>query len=366
MGINLYEWCLENMPDLVDEWSLCQDNDSKMSDFTYRSGKYANWVCKKCGHNWSSKICNRTNGSGCPKCADKKSGQRTIKRQIFLKGSLAESEYAKEWDYDRNDIDIHLVAQSSNTKRYWICEKCGNIWFASPNSRSHGTGCPECAKRISNEKKAQFHINRDGSFAVQHPEFIKFWDVDKNKKSYNDVTVNSTYIAWWKCPDCCYEWQRSVSAMTQSRGCPKCVENQTISSIQRKTQNYIKENYKYTLLNEYNCSLTAINPKTNFKMPYDNEILIDKDNRLLIEVQGEQHFTITAFVLKQATKDGISPQEELKYQQWKDEYKKQFALSNGYYYLAIPYTAFKNDEYKDMIDSEIHKILSTIQNNPKE
>lgn len=47
MGINLYEWCLENMPDLVDEWSLCQDNDSKMSDFTYRSGKYANWVCKK-------------------------------------------------------------------------------------------------------------------------------------------------------------------------------------------------------------------------------------------------------------------------------------------------------------------------------
>lgn len=367
MSVNLYEWCLDNMPELIDEWSSSQYNNARMSDFTYRSGKYANWVCGKCGHNWSSKICNRTNGSGCPKCADRNSGMRTIKRQIQLNGSLAESVYANEWDYEMNDIDIHNVAQTSNIKRYWICSKCGYKWFASPNSRSRGSGCPECAKPLSNQKKALFHINRDGSFAVQRSEFVKFWDNDKNTKSCDEVTVNSRYLAWWKCPDCGNEWQRMVTNMAKSKGCPRCVENQAISSIQRKTYDYIRDGYIYSILNEYKCSIIATNPRTGFKMPYDNEIIIDNGNRLLIEVQGEQHFVITEFVLKQATKDNITPQQELEYQQWKDEYKKQFALSNGYHYLAIPYTAFKDDSYKTLIDNKISEILSlTTKTNIKE
>lgn len=44
--------------------------------------------------------------------------------------------------------------------------------------------------------------------------------------------------------------------------------------------------------------------------------------------------------------------------------KKQFALSHGYYYLAIPYTAENDESYKSMIDTKIHEILSL--NNSKQ
>ena len=61
----------------------------------------------------------------------------------------------------------------------------------------------------------------------------------------------------------------------------------------------------------------------------------------------------------------MTPEESLEYIQWKDEYKKQYALSHGYYYLAIPYTAEKDESYKIMIDSKIHEILSFSSNNTK-
>lgn len=62
MKVNLYDWCRTNNPKLIDEWD-CERNDNDMSSYTYKSGKYAYWVCNNCKHKWYSKICNRTNGS---------------------------------------------------------------------------------------------------------------------------------------------------------------------------------------------------------------------------------------------------------------------------------------------------------------
>ena len=52
----------------------------------------------------------------------------------------------------------------------------------------------------------------------------------------------------------------------------------------------------------------------------------------------------------------LSKEDALKERQWLDEYKKQYALSQGYYYLEIPYTAEKDDEYKQLIDDKINEI----------
>ena len=100
-------------------------------------------------------------------------------------------------------------------------------------------------------------------------------------------------------------------------------------------------------------------------MPYDNDVTIGKFH-LIIETMGEQHFKITNYVKQDAKKKNVSPEEELKYIHWKDEYKKQYALSHGYYYLAIPYTAEKDDSYKSMIDTKIHEIISQQQPPVKE
>ena len=54
----------------------------------------------------------------------------------------------------------------------------------------------------------------------------------------------------------------------------------------------------------------------------------------------------------------ISLQEAFEYQLWKDEYKKQYALSQGYHYLEIPYWTEHDGSYQQLIDDTIHKILT--------
>ena len=281
MSVSLYDWCIENNEKLIIEW----DNDKNiknMHDYTYKSGLYAFWICSVCGYNWSTKICNRSNGSGCPQCANKLSGMRTIQRQLSINGSLQSSGLScvDEWNYEKNSIDPSEITKSSNKK------------------------------------------------------------------------------VWWKCKDCGYEWKASPNCRGKGHRCPRCVENQIVSSIQKKTQDYILSNYKYELKHERDCSILPKNPKTNYSMPYDNEIIISEDSRLIIEVNGEQHYNITEFIKMDAKKHNITPKEELKYLKWKDKYKKQYALSMGYYYLVLPYWTFNDDSYKYLIDNKIQEILN--------
>lgn len=359
MRINLYDWCKDNNNRLIDEWD-CEENGRPMASYTHRSGQYASWVCKLCGHKWSAKICNRTNGSGCPNCANIKAGNRTIEKQLTMNGSLKDSGFTHvdEWDYDKNDIDISMVAISSNQKHWWKCKRCGHGWQASPNSRKRGTGCPVCGALIPNEKKRALHVSENGSFADNYPEFIKYWDFKRNDKSCYELTSFSTYLAHWHCLVCGCEWDRTLAHMAKSKGCPRCIENQFISSIQKKAQDYILSNYRYELRHEKDCSILPKNPKTNYPMPYDNEIIISDDARLIIEVNGEQHYKITEFIKMDARKHQVEPAEELKYLQWKDEYKKQYALSMGYYYLVLPYWTFDDGVYKTLIDDKVQEILN--------
>ena len=48
---------------------------------------------------------------------------------------------------------------------------------------------------------------------------------------------------------------------------------------------------------------------------------------------------------------------EFAYRQWKNEYKKQYALDNGNKYLAILHTAEAADKYKELIDNKIKEIM---------
>ena len=135
--------------------------------------------------------------------------------------------------------------------------------------------------------------------------------------------------------------------------CPDCVSEMDKSILQTKVSNYI--NYiGYDLLHENKCKLIPINPKTNYHLYYDNEII---DLHLIIEVNGIQHYKITNFHKMSARKNNTSPEYELEYQKWKDEFKRNYALEHGYFYLEIPYWADdKNFTYRKMIDDKIAEI----------
>ncbi len=114
------------------------------------------------------------------------------------------------------------------------------------------------------------------------------------------------------------------------------------------------DKYGYNMLHEHNCNIVPINPKTNFPLPFDNEIV---ELKLIIEVHGKQHYEITGFTQLTAKHYNTTPEYELKYQKWKDKYKKEYALKNGYYFLEIPYWTEIDNTYQSLIDSKIKKIL---------
>ena len=71
-----------------------------------------------------------------------------------------------------------------------------------------------------------------------------------------------------------------------------------------------------------------------------------------------QHYDICLFTRLKAKSKNITPEEALQNQKDIDAYKKQEALNNGYYYLEIPYTAERHDQYQTLIDTKISEILS--------
>lgn len=139
--------------------------------------------------------------------------------------------------------------------------------------------------------------------------------------------------------------------------CPDCVKERDESKLEEKVRKYINNNLGYKTLHEHKCTLKPLNPKTNRPLPYDNEIV---DIKLIIEVHGLQHYQLSGFAEMSAKKFGTTPEQELNYLQWKDNYKKQYAISNGYYYLEIPYWTEKDETYKILIENKINEILQEV------
>ena len=141
-------------------------------------------------------------------------------------------------------------------------------------------------------------------------------------------------------------------------GCPICAEEQQNSKLQTKVNDYLVNYWGYCVRHERQCSLIAINPKNGYKLPYDNDVFIG-NSHLIIEVHGVQHYDVNnGWICKNAKKQHISPKQILDDLQWRDEYKKQYALSQGYHYLVIPYWTESDESYKTLIDDKIQSILN--------
>lgn len=86
-------------------------------------------------------------------------------------------------------------------------------------------------------------------------------------------------------------------------------------------------------------TLVCINPKTQRVMPYDFELA---GIRVVLEVQGEQHFVYNPYFHGSV--------ENYNYQQWKDNYKKEFAVKHGFRICYLTYEEINSGRYKEIID----------------
>ena len=266
---------------------------------------------------------------------------------------------------DRFNGNISVLDKyiDQKTKIRFYCSICNNEWSTTPMSIFHThIGCPACANKIISQKLITKNIDTTGKFIDLYPELAKRIDYDKNTDIHiENLSAHSGKFIWWKCEKCGREWQAKISKRANGENCPYCYRFEK-SNLQQKVQNYIETNYCYDILHEHDCTLKCRNPKTNRLLPYDNELVIDNNTRLIIECNGEQHYKICGLTKLAAKKENTTPEEALKYVQWKDSYKKEHAITQGYHYLDIPYFTECDETYKTLIDNKIKEILSTIQN----
>lgn len=258
------------------------------------------------------------------------------------------------WDYNLNNKTPDKVSSCTSDYYYFKCS-CGkhesSLWKILSLTR-HGklkTVCKKC------NSFAQFAIDKFGEDVLDI-----YWDYDKNTVDPWEIPHSATNDIWVKCINSVSHgsYKTKTYSFLKGIGCPTCSDEQQISRLQEKVSNYISNDLNLIIAHERGCSIVATNPKNGYKLPYDNDVIIN-DKHLIIEVHGVQHYDVNnGWICKTAKKYNLTTNKVLEDLQWRDEYKKQYALSQGYYYLAIPYWTESDESYKTLIDNKIQEILN--------
>ena len=195
-------------PKLAAQWHPTMNGSVTPDRVLPGSHKLAWWICGK-GHVWRAMVKSRTEGSGCPYCAN----------QALLPGendlATTNPELARQWHPTKNaPLTPRNVVGGSSRRVWWQCER-GHEWQAVIFSRVQGAGCPVCAGRRV--------VPGENDLASQFPDLAAQWHPEKNGTLRPDaVSPNSNRKVWWKC-GLGHEYAAIVASRTMHRsGCPYC------------------------------------------------------------------------------------------------------------------------------------------------
>lgn len=336
-------WCEHNnRMDLLNRWDY-ELNKISPYNISISSTKKQYFKCPKGIHISEEKDLNNIRKQyGSSRCSQCESiGQYGIDNvdPLFLENY---------WSNKNTDLP-HMVSKYSN-KKIWI--KCQNKDYHEDYQVScvnflKGERCPFCSKK---------KINKIDSLGFIYNDKVQSIWSELNDLSPYDYFPQSNKLVYWKCDnDKHQDYRRSISqSLRADFKCPKCIKERKESVLQEKVRLYISSLYD-DINHEYDCTLLPRNPKTNYIMPYDNEIVKLK---LIIEVHGQQHYSKNSFNGYFGQKN-ISPEQALNQRKEYDAFKKEYALSHDYYYLEIPYwTDDKKETWKILINNKIQDIVS--------
>ena len=203
------------------------------------------------------------------------------------------------------------------------CMTCGSLFQKSQRDLSDGRGCPVCANRkvvagindmwTTNPQLAKLLLNPDDGYKY----------VEKSQKKLQ-----------WTCPIC----QTTIikapqTVLVRGLSCPNC-----------STGVSIPNRFMRALLKELSVTFEA-----EKSFPWSQKKRYDfylPDFNLLIEMQGDQHYTNYMFGRKEISSN--------------DELKRSLALSNGVSkYVCIP-ARYSTIEYlsESVLNSELSSILN--------
>lgn len=258
------------------------------------------------------------------------------------------------WDYDLNCKSPDKVSSCTSNYYYFKCPKEkheSSLWKILSLTRygKMKTVCKKC------NSFAQHAIDKFGEDVLN-----LYWDYDRNVVDPWVIQHASRDDIWIKCVNSSNHGSHRTkpNLFLKGIGCPICADEQQSSKLQEKVNDYLVNYLHFNVTHERKCSIIAKNPKNGYNLPYDNDVYVGGVH-LIIEVHGVQHYDVNnGWICKTAKKYNTSPKQILADLQWRDEYKKQYALSQGYYYLEVPYWTESDESYKTLIDNKINEILN--------
>lgn len=219
----------KEFPKLLEEWNY--EKNGTLSPDKVSKGVHLRvwWKCQKCNYDWQATVYSRTNGSGCPKCANRINAKKPSKLK------LGENDFKtlypnmlKEWDYEKNEIEPQSLTVGSNKKVWWKCFQ-NHSYQASIYNRLKGTGCPYCAN-----KKVLIGYN---DLQTTHPQLANEWNYPKNDKTPSQYTAGSGKKVWWKCKNG-HEWEAIVYSRANGVNCPICSGRKSLKGYNDLTTIY--------------------------------------------------------------------------------------------------------------------------------
>ncbi len=200
-------------PHLAAQWHPTKNEQLCPTDVLAGSHKMVWWVCEH-GHEWQAIVKSRTEGNGCPVCANKVIGENNNL-------AVTHPELAAQWHSTKNGkLTPDQVVHGTTRKVWWRCEH-GHEWQASVSSRTGGSGCPFCTGRAV--------MQGENDFATAYPELAVEWHPTKNAPLLpSEVTPYSNRKVWWCC-ELGHEYYAAISARAMNNsGCPYCANRMVL------------------------------------------------------------------------------------------------------------------------------------------
>jgi len=288
-------------PELLSEWDYEKNTEFSPETITAGSNYRAWWKCSTCGNTWRAAVHNRvTNKSGCPTCTRHKSTSFPEQAIYYYLSKIypkTTNGYKDIFPTCKMELDVYIpdlkigieydgvywhstsYAKQKAKEKYNICKENGIKLIRVSESDEElkdtsavfiyrkeltDSGLDYCIEKLLNlisyvGEKVIVNVERDRaaimslyitvlkekSIAIQYPDMVWEWDVDKNNGLTPDMinaTSNVTY--WWKCKLGHSYKAAPANKLSNGHGCPICSGHQVLAGfndLQTKYPDLAKE-----------------------------------------------------------------------------------------------------------------------------
>ncbi|MCM0601234.1 hypothetical protein [Periweissella ghanensis] len=252
---------------------------------------------------------------------------------LSCKKLAKEIQEIEHYEYPISTAKLHWVMVYTQSSDHDVIKQ----WFKEHHDHWKYTSTARELTREDNKRKRENKIPDTISSEELHRDFSYLFELFKSNAyyaKYKLISIRGTYqepLSIITCNACGQELMINVAEVS------------SIGVVRHRCPEHVSLGER--IINEYLTSkginfktqfdtLKCINPKANYPLPYDFELI---DSKTIIEVQGDQHYRFIP----------VFHRNELgfEYQKYKDRYKKKFAIDRGYKYIEIDYKELKDNSF---------------------